>query len=139
MLNLLIGLVLLPATRALGHVGVPSERALKYHRMLGSAVVAFGLAHVVLEHSDWVAAGKYSRNLFHYIRSNRGQVVWPWAIPMMEIVFSGVLLAAIAAYGPVRRRFYWVFLVLHIAVMPTFIVATLLHSWDAWKLSLIHI
>ena len=137
MLNLLIGLLLLPATRALGHVGVPSERALKYHRMLGWAVLIFSLAHVVLEHSDWIAQGMYARNLFSYIATNRGQVIWPWAVPMMELVFSGVVFAAIAACDPIRRRFYWIFLALHIVVMPTFVVATLLHSWDAWKYSIV--
>eukprot|EP00966_Prymnesium_polylepis_P244359 5651698-Prymnesium_polylepis.1 len=55
----------------------------------------------------------------------------------MEFVFSGVLAASIASLGPIRRRFYWVFLALHIVMMPAFVFAALLHSWDAWKYSLV--
>ena len=41
---------------------------------------------------------------------------------MMEAVFVGVLLAALAALPPVRRRCYALFLALHLLVMPAFVV-----------------
>ena len=54
----------------------------------------------------------------------------------MEIVWVAVLLASLLALPPLRRRCYYLFLAAHIVALPTFVLATLLHSWDAWRYSL---
>ena len=137
MLNIQIGLTLLPIARALSHFGVTLERALVFHRVFGVSVVLVGGLHVTLQHLNWVVQGTYMINLLHYVDEHTGQDVWPWVIPMMEIVFLGVLAAALTACGPIRRSYYLLFVSLHVVVMPVFIVATLLHSWSAWKYSII--
>ncbi len=122
LLNLLIGLLLLPVAHALVPLGLPWERGVAYHRALGWAVVGFGVVHVALEQADWAVGGQFWANLLRYQQTNRGQQIWPWAVPMMEAVFVGVLLAALAALPPVRRRCYALFLALHLLVMPAFVV-----------------
>ena len=51
--------------------------------------------------------------LFDYTATHTGKDVWPWAVPLMEGVFSAVLATALASRQPFRRRFYAVFLALH--------------------------
>ena len=65
------------------------------------------------------------RSLTSYAQTNAGNDVWPWAVPLVEWAFGGVLVASTAALPPLRRRFYAVFLALHLLVMPAFILAAL--------------
>jgi hypothetical protein len=74
LLNLLVGLALLPVARGLDAVGVPRERGVRYHRGLGGCVVVVGVLHVSFEHADWAVQGVYFANLFNYVGTHTGQV-----------------------------------------------------------------
>ena len=118
-LNILVPLAIMPVSRSAGLVralGVSWERALAYHRTMGAAVVVLGSAHVALQHARWIAEGVYLSYLFGYAASHRGLDVWPWAVPMMHFAYCAVLIAALAACEPIRRRSYRVFYCTHIVV-----------------------
>ena len=165
LLNLLVGLVLLPVGRALVVVGVPHERAVSYHRTIGTSIIAVGALHVAVEHARWLSMRTWLAFTFNYVHTHTGQDVWPWAVPMMNLLFVALLVASLAALPPIRRRYYNVFLALHVMVMPCFLLGaspahasscpcprlirsrlarstpisstgTLLHSWSAWKYAL---
>ena len=128
LLNLLVGLVLLPVGRALVVVGVPHERAVSYHRTIGTSIIAVGALHVAVEHAHWLIKRTWLAFTFNYVHTHTGQDVWPWAVPMMNLLFVALLVASLAALSPIRRRYYNVFLAMHVVVMPCFLLGASLHT-----------
>ena len=128
LLNLLVGLVLLPVGRALVVVGVPHERAVSYHRTIGTSIIAVGALHVAVEHARWLSMRTWLAFTFNYVHTHTGQDVWPWAVPMMNLLFVALLVASLAALSPIRRRYYNVFLAMHVVVMPCFLLGASLHT-----------
>ena len=123
-------------------MGVPWERCVIYHRWAGAATFVFGCLHMCTEYVEWVAYGSWHNfrlNLLDYSASHAGRDIIPWAVPLIEICFYASLVAAACSHKSVRRRCYVVFYALHALVLPLFVVATLVHSWNAWQFSLVAI
>ena len=83
-LNLMLSLVLLPVGKSssLSAVfGLSWDRALVYHRLLGSIALCCVLLHVVLEMVKWAMQGDFWRFVFGYAYYNAASDVWAWNIP----------------------------------------------------------
>ena len=138
-LNLLLGLSILPVGKCSSlssAFGLSWERATAYHRILGGVALVMVMVHVGLEISLWISKGTLVQNLFHYVTINWDQSVWPWIIPVMELLALSIVPAALATFPPVRRRCYNLFYRLHL-VLPLLVVASFAHSWDFWQFGVV--
>ena len=138
-LNLMLSLVLLPVGKSssLSAVfGLSWDRALVYHRLLGSIALCCVLLHVVLEMVKWAMQGDFWRFVFGFAYYNAGSDVWAWNIPIMECLALCVAVAAVMSLAVVRRHSYRAFYTVHL-VLPLLVLMSFVHSWDFWKFVLV--
>jgi hypothetical protein len=118
-----MGLQLLPAARNSvwkGILGVPFERAIKFHTYLGGVTLVLTLLHFVLI-------------LVPFADSKLGiQYVFTWQTrdginPLAGVIAGAcIVVLTVLALEPIRRKLYELFLLGHVLWIPAFVL-TLLH------------
>ncbi|KAJ3106360.1 hypothetical protein HDU96_008239 [Phlyctochytrium bullatum] len=105
--------------------GVPFERSLVWHRWCGVAVVILVALHGGLFLRIWTKYAVVEENLFRRPRIFAG---------FLATLFLAILF--LAALPPVRRKFYTLFRIAHVAMFPLFLVFLNLHTEHAWSWTL---
>ena len=135
--SLSCSLLLLPATKQsvwFHLLGVPFERALKYHRGLGALTYLFVTLHMVLWYLKWAI----DSTLFHNIVSTHELKITPaWVhgdnptVVTSELAWLALtLMIGVSIFG--RRRSYELFYYLHVPIGLAFLGAALIHAWSFW-------
>lgn len=135
--SLSCSLLLLPATKNSAWfviLGVPFERALKYHRGLGLLTYIFVTLHMLLWWIKWAKEGTFLHNL---LRPDDLAISPTWhhsdnfTIVIAEISWlSLTFMMGITLFA--RRKSYELFYYVHVPVGITFLIVALLHAWTFW-------
>lgn len=140
MTSLSCSLLLLPATKNsawFAVLGIPFERALKYHRGLGLLAYLFVTAHMLLWWIKWVIEGTWWHNLtrpddlkispdLHHSDN--------FTIVISEMAWLALtLMIGLAVFA--RRKSYELFYYVHVPVGISFLAAALMHAWSFWYYS----
>eukprot|EP01043_Picozoa_sp_COSAG02_P018484 COSAG02_NODE_864_length_16407_cov_4.535197_5_plen_754_part_00 len=135
--SLSCSLLLLPASKNSAWfeiLGVPFERALKYHRGLGLLTYLFVTAHMLLWWIKWAIEGTWWHNL---TRPDDLQISPDWhhsdnfTVVVSEIAWLALtFMIGLAVFA--RRSSYELFYYVHVPVGISFIVAALMHAWTFW-------
>jgi predicted ferric reductase len=149
--SILVGFVLLPMTKyslVATMNGTGWEKAMYSHRILGTLFMVTTLAHAGCMMAQWVlpdADGgandwtKFGWNLLAFQHLNPpDEDIWPWSTQaMVYFLLFGLSTVSVTALPPMRRRFYFVFIRVHLLVLPAFVLCVLAHSWIAWQFAII--
>jgi len=137
MTSLSCSLLLLPATKNsawFAILGVPFERALKYHRGLGMLTYIFVTLHMLLWWIKWAIEGTWWHNM---TRPDDLKISpdWHHSDNFTIIVSEAAWLALTFMIGLAlfaRRSSYELFYYVHVPVGISFLVAALMHAWTFW-------
>ena len=140
MTSLSCSLLLLPATKNsawFAILGIPFERAIKYHRGLGLLTYLFVTAHMLLWWIKWAIEGTWWWNLVHpedlkispdWHHSDNFTIITSELAWLALTFMIGLALFA-------RRSSYELFYYIHVPVGISFMAAALLHAWSFWYYS----
>jgi len=113
--------------------GIPYERLIKFHRLLGRICWTAVTIHMVLWQIKWLKDGNLWMNVFTLTNLTTSPTVTHpnnFTIPLAEFAWLLLTIAIIIA-GALRRRSYELFQYTHIAVLFFFLVG-LVHAWAHW-------
>ena len=145
--SLSFSLLLLPAARNSMWVacfGVPFERAVRYHRFLGSLAYLLVTVHMLIWFVKWGIEGTLLNNMFHIDNLILGDTVWVdkatctgfyphwdnFTIPLTWIGWLGLTVMVSIAMA-CRRKNYELFHYIHHFAWVYYIIA-LMHAWTFW-------
>lgn len=136
--NLSMSLLILPVARNSvweGVFGMPFERLIKYHRVLGRVAWISATMHMLFWQVKWLYEGTLKNNIVTVsnliINTGNPPIVHQdnWSIPVAE---AGWLVLTLAlAFTQFRRRHYEAFHFAHHGVW-VFLITSLIHSWGLW-------
>lgn len=114
--------------------GIPYERAVKFHRLLGRICWSAVTIHMILWQVKWLKDGNLWMNVFTLtnLTLDPSPVTHPnnFTVPLAEFAWLLLTIALIIA-GVLRRRSYETFQYTHIVVLFFFLVG-LVHAWGHW-------
>ena len=114
--------------------GVPFDRAVKVHRLLGGFAFICYTIHGTLWGVLWSAEGTLARNMAAYnsllVNHNLGHPN-DWTVPVCTALWVLLAISLILAIT-LRRRWYPLFLAVHKYMGICFMVVAIFHSWSFW-------
>lgn len=141
--NLLIGLLLLPASRnsVWSHVfGIPWESALRFHIYTAYLYFIAAFTHMFAWWYSFNDKGFFPHDVFavptYFPNNGRSADVAPcsdnWTIPLMQLTFfTSIVLVLFLSISPIRRKFFELFYYAHHFVF-VLVGAQILHAESAW-------
>ena len=118
-------------------IGIPFERALKYHRGLGGLTYLFVTLHMALWWAKWAMEGTLWHNLTSpaqlkitrfWVHGDNFTVV---LAQLAWVALTGMIGLALFARRAAYEWFYYV----HVPVGLSFLGAALIHAWSFWYYS----
>lgn len=131
MANLFAALLLLPVTRNsmwVEIIGIPFERAVKYHRWAGVVVFFSVTAHMLVWWVNWSNSGTLLHNIFS---SQNIPHTDNWSIPMVELSWLGAAVMVLLSQNYFRRHRFELFYYTH-HFFIVFFITGLIHAWSMW-------
>ena len=137
MTNLLSALLLFPVSRTglwVDVFGVPYDRCIKYHRLLGLLAYVLVTLHAWVWWNKWASEGSLGANILSFnsisISPSRG-TLRDFTIPIVEFAWF-LLTASLLSALLLRRKLYPIFRYTHQYIGAIYYVAALLHAWSFW-------
>lgn len=135
--TLFSSLLLLPASRTglwVDVFAIPYERALKYHRILGSITFLSMTLHACTWWGKWWKEGNLGTNIFAYnflwLSSERISYM-DFSNPVAETAWALMGISLLMAVT-LRRRLYDVFQYSHKYIGIMYFVSAIVHAWSFW-------
>lgn len=137
MASLLLALVMIPASRTgllVDIFGVPYDRTLKYHRILGLIAFVMITAHAMTWWGKWQNEGNLVNNCFNY----NYLILSPGHVSLMDfsvlIAETGWFIIALSLLSAIlfRRQSYALFQYSHKYIGTMLYVTSILHAWSFW-------
>ena len=130
-------LTLFPASRTglwVDVFGVPYDRTIRYHRIIGTLALIFATSHGLTWWFKWLDEGHLGDNIFsidHLWISPYRVSYMDWSIPIAETAWFLMLCSVVSAVV-LRRKLYPVFQYSHKYIGTAFYVSVLYHAWSFW-------
>eukprot|EP00048_Salpingoeca_helianthica_P012116 m.174893 g.174893 ORF g.174893 m.174893 type:complete len:910 (+) comp15329_c1_seq4:2068-4797(+) len=137
MTTLFAALALFPASRTglwVDVFGVPYDRCIRYHRLMGAIALLFVTLHGMVWWVKWLEERHLGDNIFsidHLWISPVRISYMDWSIPIAETAWFLMLMSVISAVL-LRRKLYPVFQYSHKYIGTIFYVSILYHAWSFW-------
>eukprot|EP01113_Clastostelium_recurvatum_P041980 TRINITY_DN675_c0_g1_i2.p1 TRINITY_DN675_c0_g1~~TRINITY_DN675_c0_g1_i2.p1 ORF type:complete len:846 (+),score=186.92 TRINITY_DN675_c0_g1_i2:48-2540(+) len=131
MTNLFMSLAIFPVTRNsiwVDTIGIPFERAVRFHRTFGALTFLFMTAHMLTWWVEWLKLGTFWHNLVSVRNAEHAD---NWSIPLAEIAWLCTATLAVFSLPYFRRNHFEVFYYTHFLFLVVFIIG-LIHSWSLW-------
>eukprot|EP00026_Physarum_polycephalum_P001242 Phypoly_transcript_01243.p1 GENE.Phypoly_transcript_01243~~Phypoly_transcript_01243.p1 ORF type:complete len:1110 (+),score=123.04 Phypoly_transcript_01243:179-3508(+) len=131
MTNLFSALLLFPITRNsiwVEILGIPFERAVKYHRWAGVVVFVSLTSHMLTWWVRWSLDGTLLHNIFSVQNSEHPD---NWSIPMVQVTWLGAAVMVLLSQNWFRRRRFELFYYTHHFFLVFFLTG-LIHAWSMW-------
>lgn len=114
--------------------GISFDRAIKYHRFMGSVSYALGTVHMLLWYLKWALEGLLWHNVFTLnvliITPNVTPHYDNFTIQMMQSAWLCLTVMVVTAWFFRRSHYEW-FQYLHV-FGALFVIATAMHAWSSW-------
>eukprot|EP00048_Salpingoeca_helianthica_P012119 m.174936 g.174936 ORF g.174936 m.174936 type:complete len:912 (+) comp15329_c1_seq7:84-2819(+) len=137
MANLFSALTLFPASRTglwVDVFGVPYDRCIRYHRLIGTIALVFATIHAIIWWIKWANESHLGDNIFsidHLWISPERVSYMDWSIPIAETAWFLMLMSVISAVV-LRRKLYSVFQYSHKYIGTVFYMSIVYHAWSFW-------
>jgi hypothetical protein len=108
--------------------GMPYERLLRYHRLLGVWFLTANTTHMLAWYVKWWVDGTWVLSVFTIFPPMQPS---DFTVPLMELAWICAVTMAITAMPYFRRKHYELFRYSH-HLFLFIILATLVHAWSVW-------
>lgn len=134
--SLSMGLLLLPVTKNSiweASLGIPFERAIRYHRFMGVIAYILMTLHMLFWYFKWMKEGIFWHNLVNFDwflihpQDPHYDNFTPLMMTIMWVFMSVVIVIAVWW----RRSNYTLFYITHLFSI-IFFIATIMHAWSFW-------
>lgn len=133
--TLFSALTLLPASRTgiwVDVFGVPYDRCIRYHRIVGVISVLMVTTHGMIWWCKWAEEGHLGDNIFsidHLWISPFRKSYMDWSIPIAETAWFLLTVSVLSAVF-LRRKLYPLFQYSHKYIGAVFYISIIYHAWS---------
>lgn len=131
MCNYFAAVLLFPITRNsiwVEILGIPFERAVKYHRWAGLVTFIALTGHMLVWWIKWSMDDTLLHNIFSVQNNPHAD---NWSIPIMELTWLGAAVMVLLSQNWFRRRRFELFYYTH-HFFIVFFITGLIHAWSMW-------